>query len=75
MESVFYEEGALTARSGGGTENSVVVNRFVIGIAAGFDASVFGLHGADYGISKVTGDWSVALTVGNRIECFGTANL
>ena len=74
VEAVFDEECALAAGCGGGAENAVVVYRFVVGVAAGLDAAVLGLHCADNGVGQVARDGGVALAVADRIESFGAAN-
>ena len=75
VETVLDKEGALAAGCGGGAENAVVVYRFVVGVAAGFDAAVLGLHCADNGVGEVARDGGIALAVADGIEGFGTANL
>ena len=74
VEAVFDEECALAAGCGGGAEDAVVVYRFVVGVAAGLDAAVLGLHCADNSIGQVARDGGVALAVADGIEGFSAAN-
>ena len=74
VEAVLDQHGTATTVGHAVAQNAVVIQIGAIGISAGFDATIGGIHASTDGVIETGGEIGVALGIGNGIVGDSTAH-